>query len=224
MKAVLFDMDGVLVDVSSSYRITIQRVVEFFSGESISPERIQYYKNCGGLNNDWDLCEYILVERGVEVARHEVVEKFQAIYVGDHFNGLITREKWLLNRRHLTWISERFKTGIVTGRPAAEARFTLNHFKMSIFFPVVITMEDVPPGRGKPDPLGLALAMEGLAAREGYYVGDTVDDMEASQRAGLLPIGISNSPADIEKQEDLLLSKGAIKVFNRADKILEVLT
>ena len=49
---IVFDMDGVLVDVSQSYRETIRETVRHFGGPDVSHERIQDYKNSGGWNND----------------------------------------------------------------------------------------------------------------------------------------------------------------------------
>ena len=37
----IFDMDGVLADVTESYRETIARTVAHFTGASPTPERIQ---------------------------------------------------------------------------------------------------------------------------------------------------------------------------------------
>jgi len=44
LEALLFDMDGVLVDVSASYRLAIKKTVERFLGKDISLEEIQEYK------------------------------------------------------------------------------------------------------------------------------------------------------------------------------------
>ncbi len=55
----VFDMDGVLVDVTESYRETIVLVVEHFTGKKITRELIQDYKNQGGWNNDWALSQKI---------------------------------------------------------------------------------------------------------------------------------------------------------------------
>ena len=41
----VFDMDGVLVDVSESYRETIQQTVHNFTGKSVTREEIQEWKN-----------------------------------------------------------------------------------------------------------------------------------------------------------------------------------
>ena len=48
-------MDGVLVDVSESYRATIQATVKHFTGLEPTHEEIQDWKNRGGWNDDWAL-------------------------------------------------------------------------------------------------------------------------------------------------------------------------
>src|SRR3989338_2424146 len=53
----IFDIDGVLVDVSKSYRAAIKQTVEHFTGKEITLEEIQALKNKGGYNNDWDAAE-----------------------------------------------------------------------------------------------------------------------------------------------------------------------
>ncbi|WP_138007089.1 TIGR01548 family HAD-type hydrolase [Halalkalirubrum salinum] len=52
---VVLDIDGVLVDVSGSYRRAIVESIERVYGETIDPEAIQAFKNAGGFNNDWEL-------------------------------------------------------------------------------------------------------------------------------------------------------------------------
>jgi HAD superfamily phosphatase len=62
--ALIFDMDGVLMDVSGSYREAIRRVPEVLfervcrlapmDGELVSPEDVDAFKRAGGFNNDWE--------------------------------------------------------------------------------------------------------------------------------------------------------------------------
>jgi HAD superfamily phosphatase len=62
---IVFDMDGVLVDVTSSYRETVRRTARLFFGQSHGSEALPEplfpledlaeVKRSGGLNNDWDL-------------------------------------------------------------------------------------------------------------------------------------------------------------------------
>jgi HAD superfamily hydrolase (TIGR01548 family) len=64
-KLIVFDMDGVLVDVSGSYRETIRQTARLFFKIAPSSEKLPdplfplsdlaAVKQSGGLNNDWDL-------------------------------------------------------------------------------------------------------------------------------------------------------------------------
>ncbi len=48
LPVLVFDMDGVLVDCTGSYRETIRRTVHYFTGRWIRLDRIQDLKNAGG--------------------------------------------------------------------------------------------------------------------------------------------------------------------------------
>ena len=71
MDILIFDMDGVLIDVSRSYRETIQRAVQIYLGtclgfkkgkaEPVTKEDISLFKSAGGFNNDWDLTSGLLL-------------------------------------------------------------------------------------------------------------------------------------------------------------------
>lgn len=227
MKALLFDLDGVLVDVAGSYRRAIRETFRFFADAEIDEAAIRAYKDGGGLNDDWDLTLTALRDRGIAVERGRVVEAFQEIYLGKNFDGLIGNEKWLLRGEALKDLFRTFDLGIVTGRPAAETRFTLEHFGFERFFPVVITRDDLPEGRGKPDPLGIRSALAVLGRRQGFYAGDTVDDMRAARAAGLVPIGVV-SPGDaggdgsVDTAGARLLAAGAHRIVRDINRIGEI--
>ena len=62
MDLLIFDMDGVLIDVSRSYRKTIQQTIHIYLEHClgmraylVSHEEISLFKSVGGFNNDWDL-------------------------------------------------------------------------------------------------------------------------------------------------------------------------
>ncbi len=71
MDVLIFDMDGVLIDVSRSYRKTIQRTIQIYletclgfarsRGSWITNEEISLFKSVGGFNNDWDLTSGLLL-------------------------------------------------------------------------------------------------------------------------------------------------------------------
>jgi len=54
---VVLDVDGVVVDVSDSYRRAITETIERLYGESFPEAAIQALKDAGGFNNDWELTD-----------------------------------------------------------------------------------------------------------------------------------------------------------------------
>ena len=69
---------------------------EHCAGKKLDESRIQEAKNLGGLNNDWDLTEYLLSTDGVTVDKTELIEYFQNVYWNDG-EGLINHESLLIN-------------------------------------------------------------------------------------------------------------------------------
>jgi HAD superfamily hydrolase (TIGR01548 family) len=53
--AVILDVDGVLVDVSNSYRRAVVESVAHVYDETVPKAALQQFKNAGGFNDDWEL-------------------------------------------------------------------------------------------------------------------------------------------------------------------------
>jgi HAD superfamily phosphatase len=189
----IFDMDGVLVDVTESYRETIARTVARFTGVEVTNAEIQDYKNRGGFNDDWELTHHIIRAAGVDAPFEGVRECFQRVFLGSNGDGLILRERWVARPGALEKLSERFRFAIFTGRPREEAGLTLRRFAGSLVFDPVVGMYDVE--KRKPHPEGLLRILGGAPERPAYYIGDTVDDARCARAAGVPFIGIA-APAN----------------------------
>ena len=181
--ALIFDMDGVLIDESQSYRSCIQKTVEYFSQCKISLSTIETFKQSGGLNNDYDCTQSILSELGVKVDFEKMKQCFDS-----HYEELKYEERWLLNEEILFRIKGQFRLGIFTGRPKKEALEALKRFNKEAFFEIVITDDDVK--KRKPDPEGISIALQHLGIKTAIYLGDTQDDYEAAKRACIDFIGV----------------------------------
>ncbi|MBW2984542.1 HAD-IA family hydrolase [Candidatus Woesearchaeota archaeon] len=222
MKALIFDMDGVLVDVSKSYRLAVQKTAGFFLKKSIDPEEIQELKNKGGYNNDWDLTKALIEKNGGKISRDEVIDKFQQYYLGKRFNGFIKNEKWLLHINVLARLKSKYRLAILTGRPKQEAEYALKRFKAAKFFDLLITMDDLPENKQKPDPYGINLIMKKLKVKEAIYFGDGVDDIIMAIKAKIKPIGVVPPYMDGGTIR-LLRDKGADIVLNDISQLEGVL-
>ncbi|MEM3588055.1 MAG: hypothetical protein QXO71_12145 [Candidatus Jordarchaeaceae archaeon] len=71
LKSLIFDCDGVLIDVSNSFRTAIIKTTNWYITEIIelgeipediiTPEEIALFKNSGGFNNDWHLTYAVIL-------------------------------------------------------------------------------------------------------------------------------------------------------------------
>ena len=185
----IFDMDGVLADVTDSYRETIARTAAHFTGVEIGPGQIQDYKNRGGFNDDWKLTHYIIASAGAVVPFDEVVEHFQKLFLGNGADGLILRERWVARPGMLESLNRRFRFAIFTGRPKPEVELTLNRFAPGLVFDPIVGMHDV--ANHKPAPDGLVQIRNASGDSSLYYVGDTPDDARCARAAEVPFIGVA---------------------------------
>lgn len=214
----VFDMDGVLVEVSESYREAIRETVRHFTGDLVSHDLIQDFKDEGGWNNDWLLSHRLITDRGRQVEYGDVVEYFNAIFLGENGDGLISREKWMPETGLLERLAERTTLAIFTGRAKYEADVTLARYANGINFHPIITDESV--SNPKPAPDGLYLIREHYPDKHIWYLGDTVDDARSAQSAGVPFIGVSmphnSRHAEIAKS---LRGEGAFAVLQDINEL-----
>ena len=186
---IVFDMDGVLVDVTESYRASIAQTVQHFTGIEVTREQIQDVKNQGGWNDDWQLTHHLITQAGKEIPFETARDYFQSIFLGNGEGGLILREEWVARPGVLEALSRQFEFAVFTGRPQAEAQLTLKRFGAGVVFHPVIAMEEVE--HHKPHPEGLLRIVQDNPGRTIYYIGDTVDDARCARAAGVPFIGIA---------------------------------
>jgi HAD superfamily phosphatase len=240
----VFDMDGVLVDVSESYRETIQQTVEHFTGKRITREAIQTWKNRGGWNDDWALSTAMIRAEGLEADYDAVVRHFQSIFHGNGSDGLIMRERWIARPGLLERLSARFQLAVFTGRLRWEAELTLRRFASDLRFDPIVGSGDVPNHKPAPDgllhirklmskqmpdiskqmPGGAGFSLRGTSVPPLWYVGDTIDDARSAKAAGVPFIGIA-SPTSERRDElvSLLQAEGAKAVLEDINQLEAVL-
>lgn len=212
----IFDIDGVLADVSKSYRLAVKLTSEYFTESNVLLKKIQYYKNKGGFNNDWELTEKIIKSKGLKISKKKVIEKFQEFY-----GKLKDNEEWLLDKRILRILSRKYNLAILTGRPAAEAYYVLKQNDARRYFKSVVAMQDTL--KQKPNPEGLLKLLKNFKTDYGYYFGDTVDDTKAAVSARIIPVGVLPPQDKSLKLRNMLKANGAKFVLKDINEIIEVL-
>ncbi len=201
-EAWLFDLDGVLADVSGSYRQAILETAASY-GVDLTSADIAAEKAKGNANDDWALTQRMLAARGVDRPLPEVTARFQERYEG----GLWRTETLRVPAETVArWAAAR-PLAIVTGRPRAEALRFLEETGILHHFATVVAREDA--AALKPDPAPVQEALKRLGVTAAWMFGDTPDDQRAARAAGVVPVGVL-APGDHDG--GTLVAAGAARV------------
>lgn len=242
----IFDIDGVIRDVSGSYRRAIADTVEQFTAGAYRPSQldIDQLKSEGIWNNDWEASEELIYRyletqgqpRTQQLDYQEIVAFFQSRYRGTdphHWTGYICDEPLLLQPSYLEQLSAAgIAWGFFSGAPHAEASYVLEK-RLCLRSPVLIAMEDAP---GKPDPTGLLATVNQLEQKLDksqpiIYVGDTVADMYTVEKArllqshytwisvGVLPPHVQETPARRDAYAETLKAAGAVVIYSNVQEL-----
>ncbi len=180
--AFIFDIDGVLRDVSGSYRRALADTVAHFTQDPLQPEGstgyrptsqdIDQLKAEGLWNNDWEASEELIrryfaahpEQKQPEIAYGQIVNFFQRRYRGQvlddpqQWDGYITTEPLIANPAYFAALSQAgMRWGFFSGATRGSASYVLS--RLGIRDGVLVAMEDAP---GKPDPTGLLAAVAQL--------------------------------------------------------------
>jgi histidinol-phosphate aminotransferase len=219
-EAVLFDLDGVLADVSESYREAILSTARTYDVE-ITREDVSVEKTKGRANNDWEVTRRLLAARGVEAPLDEVTRRFEEIYQGtEEQPGLRDRERLLPSPGFLQEIAHIVPVAVVTGRPLKDADRFLREHDLDMIPRTVVSMED---GPAKPDPAPVRTALERLGVRRAWMIGDTPDDMQAARAAGVIPIGVLAPSDRTEEMSTRLIETGGARILGSLEELKEIL-
>ena len=193
---ILFDIDGVIRDVTNSYRLSVQKTVLKFCNWEPSTYDIDELKNEGIWNNDWDL-SLELIKRFINKnklavkapSRDNVINNFEKLYFGCNPNenhkkwsGFINNETLLVDKSFFNFLTlNNIRWGFVSGAERPSAKFVLEN-RLDLCNPPLVAMNDAPD---KPNPEGF-LKLANMLLEEDFgrtcppvaYVGDTIADIQ----------------------------------------------
>lgn len=190
----IFDVDGVLVDVRQSFWRSALDTVHFLTGKRVTWAELYRWKNQRGNNDDWTMVSRWATALGKPTSYEQARDAFQQFYWDSNGRpGNVRREKILVTPGQLERWAKRFELNLFTGRTRREFSFTFQNWPGTHFFREVVTMDDVP--RKKPHPDGLLKILADRPSSSALYVGDNIDDALAARAAGIRFIAIL--PPDI---------------------------
>jgi len=190
IEAILFDLDGVLINSFESWYQAFIRMLRAYGRKELSRETFK--AKCWGPDLRHNLGA---LQLGEDAAEYCVREQLRLIALIELFPGA---EEVVRRTRN----DYKFKVGLVTNTPRENVSKILKHFKLSNHFDVIVTGDDVE--KGKPDPEMVIKACEWLNVKPErvILVGDTKVDYQAGKSAGCFVIGMgSKSKGDMHIEQ-----------------------
>ncbi|MGL6314798.1 HAD family hydrolase [Vibrio sp. WXL103] len=213
IKAVLFDMDGLIFDSESLYK----RSWQFAASEQGLVISEDLYQNFIGVQDPE--CEQMLVEA---FADQFDLQRF--IQVRDqHFHN--ARAEGIPFKPGFAELfsaiqSKQLKTAIVTSAPRADVEHNFSRSDYLSQFDLVITAEDVKRGKPNPDCYQMAYQSLGLSAQQCLVLEDSNNGAHAGLAASCQVIMIPDLlPALPEYQDKVTLLSSLDQVIPCLDKL-----
>ena len=183
-KILIFDVDGVLVDVRGTYWRSALETVRHLSGRRVTYADLHRWKAKPGYNDDWRMSADWVTSLGTPTTYEQAQTAFNSFYWGAAGKpGNVRNEKLLITPRQIEKWAGRYELSLFTGRNRREFSFTFDRWPAAKHFRTVITMDDVT--RIKPHPEGLHKILAGRDPATALYLGDNIDDALAARDAGV---------------------------------------
>ena len=179
----IFDVDGVLVDVRGTYWRSALETVRHITGKRVTYAELHRCKSKPGFNDDWSMVAAWVSSLGHPISYEEARAAFERFYWGSDGNpGNVRNEKLMVTPRQIEKWARAYELNLFTGRTRQEFSFTFDRWPATKYFRRIITMNDA---KRKPHPEGLQKILGKRDPAMALYLGDNIDDALAARDAGV---------------------------------------
>jgi phosphoglycolate phosphatase len=174
-RALLFDLDGTLVDTAADLVGALQAVRAHLGLLPLQDTALHQYASEGAIG---------LIRRGIPEALRGDSEGLRRVFLAHYAAHLADHSRPYPGARALLARCAELgiATAIVTNKPEGLARAVLKALELD--FAVIVGGDTLPVRKPDPAPLHLALEQLGVEAAAAWMVGDDPRDIEAGRAAG----------------------------------------
>ena len=226
-KGIIFDMDGVIYDISEAIKKAVDDSVEKYD-MNVNPddvmeeiahliEEIQNYPVPKILLNSYDLLKVKFLE-GISFFKKLRI----AIFMFNQFNKYKEAESTIFKGIDdlISKLAKNMKLAILTNNKSQYAEEVLEKFNLSNYFSTIVGFNDV--SEVKPNPEGILKILDkwNLKPKDAIFIGDMTTDIEAGKAANVTMICVASGLAQKETlkkhQPNILVdnTEQLIKLFN----------
>ncbi|MCX6795492.1 MAG: HAD family hydrolase [Candidatus Falkowbacteria bacterium] len=177
VKAILFDVDGVLLD---SFEANLKFFQVLISDLGHQPPTREEYQEIFNLNMIGVLKKFTHISSEEEFKK---ICELRAVGKISYPTELLSYPESLEEVVHS--LNQKYSLGIVTSRITASIFESPRLKNLKEFFPIVVACEDTKLHKPDPAPLLLAAEKLSLPPEDIVYVGDQKTDLQAARSAGM---------------------------------------
>jgi HAD superfamily hydrolase (TIGR01509 family) len=174
--AILFDMDGVLIDSLDSWWQSLNSALKAFNIKEISKE--EFIEKYWG-HDLYDNLKSMKLSREIGVLCSNMYSKH------------IDKIKLYPDTKDTLEKLNRYKKGVITNTPRDCTIHILSKFDIRRYFDTIVTSDEVDKGKPNPDIIFKACKNLNVNPKDVLLVGDTESDIEAGKAAGCIVVGIN---------------------------------
>lgn len=176
-KAILFDMDGVLIDSLKAWWKAINLALDLAHYPQISIKK--FTQHIWG-NDFQESMKYLEI--------HEDIFSKNKEWVPIYLNHITLSENTLII---LSELYKKYPLGIITNTQHHITDLVLEKFNLQSFFSTIVCADDVKKGKPSPDMILKTCDLLDVSVSEVIAIGDTKKDLLACEKAGCLMIGMN---------------------------------
>jgi len=170
-QAVIFDIDGTLLNSDQAILLTLQQVMLEETGNEYSLDKLT---SVLGMTSIKSLAKLGVPD--VERAHAKVLQYFRQYH---HLMTLYSGIEKMLEQLK----KNNIHMGIVTSKTRKEFKADFMQYGISEFFPYVVCADDTSKHKPEPDPLLKYVELTGVNPAKSIYIGDTVYDQKCANAA-----------------------------------------
>jgi phosphoglycolate phosphatase len=196
IRAVLFDLDGTLVDSAEDLKEALNRLLGERGLRAVTRDEVTTMIGDGALK---------LVERALAATESdpalapELLSRFLELYEGNaakHTRAFPGAEEALVALQQ-----RQFSLGVVTNKPAAATAEILKALGLASFFGAVVGGDTLPERKPSPAPLLHAARQLRVRPDETLMVGDNHHDVRAARAAGMRVAAVTYGYCHVPHEE-----------------------
>ncbi len=196
IKAIIFDMNGVIIDDLAIHSIAFNEVLRAYG---ISVPLQEYLDSFAG-KTDRGGFEDVAKQFSIELPVDELLENKGEAYLKlfpEHkksYPGVIELIKNL---------SENYTLALASSATRVEIDLITKEFGIDSYFQVVVSAEDVTQGKPNPEPYLKAASLLKVSPDECVVIEDSIDGVKAAKSAGCMCIRVATThPRDLATNAD----------------------